>query len=169
MRSGPATKNEWPQEESLCPNQTGARFGPTAVAMMFAAISPDMAMIRKDSTGIFGRSTAFDNGTGPVSSAATAAPRWPRRLAVTGLLSASTSALAASADRRPQVAECRGGLQGVDKVGAGLPASRSADRRRPCGLAMRMTSLHLVGRLTYLWAVVVNSRAADRLIDARPT
>jgi hypothetical protein len=33
---------------------------------------PDMAMIRKDSTGIFGLSTAFVNGT-------LGLPRWPRR------------------------------------------------------------------------------------------
>ena len=116
---------------------------------------PDMAMIRKDSTSIFGLSTAFDKGT--MGLPRRPRPRWPRRLAFTSPV-AVTPAL-----RKPsQVAECRGRLGGVDNVDAGLPASRSAARGRPCGLAARMTSLHLVGRLTYLWAVVVNSRAADR-------
>ena len=47
---------------------------------------PDMAMIRKDSTGIFGLSTAFDKGT--MGLPRRPRPRWPRRLAVTRLLSA---------------------------------------------------------------------------------
>jgi hypothetical protein len=163
----PRNQNEWPQKDSLCPNQT-REIWPDDRGNDGCGHFPDMAMIRKDSTGIFGLSTAFVKGTlGLPRWPRRPRPRWPRRPGFrrSRLHDAGPGDVGKGC---PQVAECRG-RGGVDKKSA-HDCRRAV---RPTGVGLRAGSAHDVVAFGRALNLPMGRRCKQprsrSMIDARPT